>query len=307
MKCLITGGAGFIGSNLADILIERGHKVVIIDNLFSGKKENLNKKAKFYKIDVRNPVLIPKIFKSEKPEIVFHFAAQINVKESIKNSKADAEINILGAINILENCVANKVKKLVFASSGGAVYGEATVIPTPEEYPEFPLSPYGIAKLTTEKYLNYYYKVFNLPFVALRFANVYGPRQNSMGEAGVVATFCDKLLKNQRPIINGNGKQTRDFVYVEDVVEALILAMNSKKVGIFNIATAKETSIKSLFKKINELAGSNFRETYKPIKVEEQKRSCLDYSRASKELKWNPKYNLDQGLTKTIEWFNKKI
>lgn len=305
MKCLITGGAGFIGSNLADKLIEDGHKVIIIDNLFSGKKENINKKAKLYKIDICSSK-INQVFGKEKPEVIFHLAAQINVKESIKNPTIDAEINILGAINILENCITNKVKKVVFASSGGAVYGEANIIPTPETYLEFPLSPYGIAKLTTEKYLNYYYNVFNLPFIALRFANVYGPRQSAKGEAGVVATFCDKLLANQKPIINGDGKQTRDFVYVGDVVEALILAINSKKVGIFNIGTGKETNIKNLFKKIIEITNSSCKETYKPVKIEEQKRSCLNYSKASRELKWRPKYNLDQGLLKTIEWFSKK-
>jgi UDP-glucose 4-epimerase len=306
LKCLITGGAGFIGSHLSDQLIQKGHKVVVIDSLFSGKKVNVNKKAKFYKIDIRNPLIIPKIFKKEKPEIVFHLAAQINVRESAKNPLKDAEINILGGINILENCRINKVKKVIFASTGGAMYGNANVIPTPETYLEFPLSPYGIAKLTTEKYLNYYHKVFGLSFVALRFANVYGPRQNSKGEAGVVAIFCDKMLNKQKPVIFGNGKQTRDFVYVDDVVSALILAMNSKKTGIFNIGTAKETDINNLLKKIKVAIGSNLKEIYKSGNAEEQKKSCLDYSKAKNELNWKPKHNLDQGLIKTIEWFKQK-
>jgi len=306
MKIIVTGGAGFIGSYLTDKLIENGHKVVIIDNLSSGKKENINQKAKFYKIDVCNPK-VKGVFKKEKPEVVFHLAGQINVKESLKNPIKDAEINILGGINILENCRINKVKKIIFSSTGGAMYGEANIIPTPETYAEFPLSPYGIAKLTIEKYLNYYHKVFKIPFVALRFANVYGPRQNSKGEAGVVAIFCDKMLSGQKPVIYGDGKQTRDFTYVDDVAEVLILAMNTEKIGIFNIGTAKETDINSLFTKIKLLMQFNGKEIYKVENTEEQKRSCLDFSKAKRELIWEPKYNIDQGLKETIEWFNKKI
>ena len=306
MKCLITGGAGFIGSNLADQLIENGHEVVIIDNLSSGKKENINKKAKFYKIDIRNDLSVLKIFKKEKPEIVFHLAAQVNVRESSKKPIKDAEINILGAINIFENCVKHKVKKIIFSSTGGAMYGDANIIPTPENYYELPMSPYGIAKLTTEKYLRYYHTVFGLQFIALRFANVYGPRQNPEGEAGVISIFCDRLLKRQKPIIFGNGKQTRDFVFVDDVVRALILAMNIKKIGIFNISTAKETNVNILLKKMRVSMGYNIEEIYKAGNTEEQKRSCLDYAKAENELNWQPKYNIDQGLVKTIDWFTKK-
>lgn len=305
MKIIITGGAGFIGSNLADELIGQGHQVVVLDNLSTGSKKNLNPRAKFYKADVCSPSVF-KIFEKEKPEVVFHFAAQIDVRKSAENPIEDARINILGGINILENCKINKVKKVIFSSTGGAMYGNATVIPTPETYLEFPLSPYGIGKLTTEKYLNYYYKVFNLPFVALRFANVYGPRQNSRGEAGVVAIFLDKILNNQQPVINGNGKQTRDFIYVDDVVKAVILAMNSKKIGIFNIGTGKETDINEIFDKIKRITGSGYKKEYSSKKPEEQKRSCLDYSKAGKELNWEPKYNIEQGLEETTKWFIKK-
>jgi len=305
MKILITGGAGFIGSHLADKLIEQNHKVVIIDNLSTGRKENLNKKAKFYKIDI-NKKEVSTIFKKEKPEIVFHFAAQINVRKSVEDPIEDAKANILGGLNILENCKKFKVKKVIFSSTGGAIYGDADIIPTPESYPEYPLSPYGIAKLTTEKYLNYYNKVFGMPFVALRFANVYGPRQNSKGEAGVVAIFCDQIFSKKQPIINGDGLQTRDFVFVADIVNAATLAIKAEKSGIFNVATAKETNINDIFLIIKQETGAAFKEVHKPAPKGEQQRSCLDYSKIKSELNWSPKYDLEQGLKETVAWFKQK-
>ena len=304
MKCLVTGGAGFIGSHLVDKLIKEGHKVVVIDNLSTGRKENLNPKAKFYKIDICS-YRISQIFKKEKPEVVFHYAAQIDVRKSVKDPVEDAKINILGTLNILENCKKYNIRKVIFASTGGAIYGDADIVPTPETYPELPLSPYGIAKLTIEKHLSYYYKVFGLPYVSLRLANVYGPRQNSKGEAGVVAIFCDKMLSKKQPIINGSGRQTRDFVFVGDVVEANILALKKNKIGIFNIGTAKETNVNTIFKKLKELTGSKCKEIHGPALLGEQKRSCLNFLKAKKELNWQPKYSLDKGLNKTVEWFKK--
>jgi len=305
MKFLVTGGAGFIGSHLVDRLIKGGHKVVVIDNLSTGRKENLNPKAKFYKIDICS-YRISQIFKKEKPEVVFHYAAQIDVRKSVKDPVEDAKINILGTLNILENCKKYNIRKVIFASTGGAIYGDADIVPTPETYPELPLSPYGIAKLTIEKHLSYYYKVFGLPYVSLRLANVYGPRQNSKGEAGVVAIFCDKMLSKKQPIINGDGKQTRDFVFVDDVVEANISALKKDKVGIFNIGTARETDVNTLFKKLRELTDSKCAKIHGPTLPGEQKRSCLDYSEAKRELGWQPKYSLDKGLKKTVEWFRNK-
>jgi len=304
-KILVTGGAGFIGSHLVDRLIKEGHQVAVIDNLSTGKKENLNPKAKFYKIDICSPQ-ISQIFKKEKPEIVFHFAAQIDLRKSVEDPLKDAEINILGSLNILENCRKFKIKKFIFASTGGAIYGDTEIVPTPEDYPEFPLSPYGIEKLTIDKYLNYYHEVFGLPYVSLRLANVYGPRQNSKGEAGVVAIFCDKMLSGGQPVINGTGIQTRDFVFVDDVIEANVLAMKSKKSGVFNVGTAKETDINTIFRKLKKLTGASCRKIHGPEKAGEQKRSCLNYSKAKKELKWQPKYDLDEGLKQTVNWFKDK-
>lgn len=302
---LIIGGAGFIGSHLADELIKIGGRVVIVDNLSTGKKENVNQKAVFYKIDILNPKLSD-IFKKEKPQIAFHYAAQIDVRKSVEDPIKDAKINVLGSLNILENCRKYKVKKIIFASTGGAIYGEADIIPTPETYSEFPLSPYGIAKLAIEKYLNYYFKNFNLSYTALRLGNVYGPRQNSKGEAGVIAIFCDKIFTGKQPIIYGDGKQTRDFVYVDDVITANILSLKKNKIGVFNIGTGIENDINTIFLMLKKLTNSSCREIHGVAKSGEQKRSCLDYSKAKKEFGWCPKYNLDEGLKETVEWFRNK-
>jgi len=315
MKILVTGGAGFIGSHLVDALIERGHKVVVIDNLSTGKKENINKKAKFYKIDICSPK-IGEFFKKEKPEIVFHFAAQINVRKSVENPLFDAKVNILGSLNVIQNFVQLRTSyfkprtsnlehsTFIFASTGGAIYGEAKKIPTPENYLANPISPYGIAKLTVENYLKFYKENFGLKFISLRFSNVYGSRQDPKGEAGVVAIFIEKLLKGERPTIFGDGNQTRDFIFVEDVVSACLKAMEYKgKKEIFNIGTGIETSINELYKIISKLLKTKIKPKYAPEKPGDLKRSCLDISLAKKELKWEPKFDLEDGLKKTIECF----
>jgi len=301
-KVLITGGAGFIGSHITDKLIEKGHQVVVIDNLSTGKKENLNPKDKFYEADICNSE-ISQIFQKEKPEIVFHFAAQIDVRKSVKDPIQDARVNILGSLNLLQNCQKMGVKKFIFASSGGAIYGDTNVILTPETHVENPESPYGICKLTIEKYLHFYKETFRLNYTTLRLANIYGPRQNSKGEAGVIAVFCDKMLKNEEVVINGDGEQTRDFVFVDDVVNAALLSMEQEKSDIYNIGTGIETNINEIFKKIKELTNSNTEEIHIPAKLGEQRRSCLDNSKAKKELNWKPEYNLEEGLEKTVKWF----
>jgi len=306
-KILVTGGAGFIGSHLVDALIERGHKVVVIDNLSTGKKENINKKAKFYKIDICSPK-IGEIFKKEKPEVVFHFAAQINVRKSVEDPIFDAKANILGSLNVIQNFINSQKSKIenlkfIFASTGGAIYGEAKKVPTPENYPTNPLSPYGISKLTVENYLKFYKENFGLKFVSLRFSNVYGPRQDPKGEAGAVAIFIEKLLRGEKPTIFGDGNQTRDFIFVEDVVSASLKAMEYKgEKEIFNIGTGIETSINELYKIISELLKTKLKPKYAPPKSGDLKRSCLNVSLAKKELKWVSKFSLKEGLQKTIEF-----
>jgi len=299
-KILITGGAGFIGSCLADRLIEKGFKVVVVDDLSSGKKENINKQAKFYKKDICNPD-VSKIFKKEKPKIVFHLAAKINLQESLEDPAKDLKTNVFGTINVLENCKKYNVKKIIFASSC-AVYGEAK-IPVSEKSLPKPLFPYGINKLCAEKYLDYYHSFFNLPFIALRFSNVYGPRQNSKGESGVVAVFCDKLISGKTAVIYGSGFQTRDFIFVKDAVNALIAAKNSRKTGVFNIGTGKENSVNNVFLKISKILGAKTKAKRKKFKQKDQNRSLLDVSLAKKELKWKPEYSFEEGIKKTLDWF----
>lgn len=302
MKCLITGGAGFIASHLVDRLIKKGHSVAVVDNLSTGKKENLNPNAVFYERDIQDKK-INEIFKKEKPEIIFHYAAQIDVRKSVEDPIESAKTNILGSLNVLENCRKFGVKKIVFASTGGAIYGEADVIPTPESYTARPVSPYGIEKLIVEHYLNFYKKEYGLDYLILRFANVYGPRQNSKGEAGVIAIFCDNILDGKNPTINGDGKQTRDFVFVDDIVSCNILGLEKNKTGVFNVGTGKETDINAIFQKINGFFGLKYKEIHGPQKSGEQQRSCLDFIKAKEILGWYPKHSLDQGLEKTKEWF----
>lgn len=304
MRILITGGAGFIGSQIVDTYIGLGHRVVVVDDLSSGKKEFINKKAKLYKIDIRDRKEVEKIIKKEKPQVINHHAAQISVRVSVEDPILDAEVNILGLLNLLEVGRKEGLKKIIFASSGGVVYGEAKLLPTPESYqPKLPLSPYGVTKLASEKYLHFYFLTYKIPYIALRYSNVYGPRQNPHGEAGVVAIFSLKLLKGQSPIINGSGKQTRDYVCVEDVVNANKSALTSGAVGCFNIGTGIETNVIEIYEGLKKVSEKNIPAKYGPEKKGEQKRSCLDISLAKKVLGWEPKVNLETGLRETVEYF----
>lgn len=313
-KILVTGGAGFIGSNIVDGLISRGHRVVILDNLSTGKKENINPKAKFYKIDIRDKK-IAEIFKKEKPQAVFHYAAQIDARASARDPMFDAEINVLGSINILQSAAASGVKKIIFASSGGNLSSEETILPTPEDKISLPASPYGAAKFSVEMYLHFFWKTYGMKYIALRLANVYGPRQSPHGEAGVVAIFTNKMLRGEQPMIFGDGKQTRDYVYVGDVVRANLLALASNKIGSYNVGTAKETDVLSLFRKIKKLTGSGVREIHglppnqekkaNVVMPGEQKRSVLSFKKIQREFGWKPTVSLDDGLKKTVEWFRK--
>ncbi|HOZ37105.1 MAG TPA: NAD-dependent epimerase/dehydratase family protein [bacterium] len=304
MKILVTGGAGFIGSHLVDKLIEQKHRVIIVDDLSTGKKTNLNRRAKFYRLDVQDKKFA-QIFAKEKPTAIYHLAAQMNVRKSIADPLFDARTNILGVLNLLENCVKYRVKKFVFISTGGAIYGDGVKIPTPETATEAPISPYGIAKLATEKYLHYYQHQYGLNYTVLRLANVYGPRQNYLGEAGVVAIFCHQLKNNQPLFINGPGKQTRDFVFVADVVSAALKALNDEKPNIYNIATSQENNINQLVATLQKVSGIKTPIKHRPAIKGEQLRSCLDYRQIKKHLGWTPKYDLAKGLKETWEWFQK--
>jgi UDP-glucose 4-epimerase len=305
MKILVTGGAGFIASHIADAYIEKGHEVVIIDNLSTGRKENVNPRAKFIQIDIQDKAL-ETIFKSEKFDLVNHHAAQMDVRRSVEDPIYDAQVNALGFLNILQNCVKHGVKKAIFSSSGGAIYGEQDYFPADENHKTQPYSPYGITKLIGEKYLFFYDLTYKLKYTALRYANVYGPRQNPHGEAGVVAIFTTRLLQGVQPIINGTGEQTRDFVFVKDVVQANLKALDRTESDVFNIGTAKETNVNQLYGMLKESVGSPFEEKHGPAKEGEQMRSVVDYRKAEQVLGWKPQHTLQAGLKETVEYFRKQ-
>lgn len=305
MRVLVTGGAGFIGSHIADRLVLEGHEVSIIDNLSTGKKENLNPQAEFYKLDIESPG-IEKVFKKEKPELICHLAAQMDVRRSVSDPAFDARTNIIGTLNLLENAVRYGTRKVILASTGGAIYGEGGPYPTTEDHPPRPVSPYGISKLTGEHYLYYYQVTYGINYVSLRFANVYGPRQDPFGEAGVVAIFTKKMLRNEQPMINGNGMQTRDYVYVEDVVNAVLAAIDNNVSDTFNVGTSTETSVNDLFRLLAEITGSNVREMHAPAKKGEQMRSCLNFDKIKKCLDWEPSVPLRVGLSNTVAFFRER-
>lgn len=302
MRILVTGGAGFIGSNIVDRYINAGHTVCVVDNLSTGNKKNINRKAKFFKIDIRSKRL-EEIFKKFKPHIVNHHAAQIDVRKSVNDPLFDADVNILGTINLLNLSVKYRVGKFIFASTGGAIYGEQEKFPADESHPTNPVSPYGVAKLCAEQYIKYFNIQYKLPFVCLRYSNVYGPRQNPHGEAGVVAIFIQKLLDGKTPVINGDGLQTRDFVYVSDVVDANLKATTSDFSGILNIGTSIETSIKTIYTLITKGLNMNKEPVFGPAKPGEQRRSCITNLLAREKIGWSPVYTLENGLKETIEYF----
>ncbi|MCA9465573.1 MAG: NAD-dependent epimerase/dehydratase family protein [Nitrospira sp.] len=301
-KILVTGGAGFIGSHLVDRLIQEGNEVVVVDNLSTGKRKHINKKAVFYKLDIQSK-RIDKVLRNERPLVVVHLAAQMNVRHSTEDPQFDAQVNILGTINLLEHAVRHGVRKVTFASSGGAVYGEQEVFPAPENHRTEPLSPYGISKLAGEKYLAYYANATGLRYVALRFANVYGPRQDSEGEAGVVAIFTKKMLQGDQPIINGTGKQTRDFIYVDDVVESILVTLGEGVQGIFNVGTGQETSINDGYRILKGLTQSTCKDLFGAAKKGEQYRSVLDVRKLRETFGWDPQVSFQEGLKKTVEYF----
>lgn len=302
MRILVTGGAGFIGSHVAEAYLAVGHEVLVVDNLSSGKRENLPAGARFEQLDIRDKE-ISALCQDWRPEVICHQAAQVDVRRSVADPVFDAEVNILGMLGLLEAARAARVAKVIFASSGGAIYGEQETFPAPETHPLNPCSPYGVSKLAGEKYLGYYRQVYGLPYVALRYANVYGPRQDPFGEAGVVAIFASKLIRGEQPIINGDGRQTRDYVFVADVARANLLALKPGLSGAFNIGTGQETDVVSLFGELRSLAGSSAPAEHGPAKAGEQRRSVLDARLAADRLGWRPEVGLKEGLRRTVDYF----
>jgi UDP-glucose 4-epimerase len=305
MNILVTGGAGFIGSNVADAFIAEGHNVVIIDDFSSGKQENVNPKAKVYQMDIRDAA-VEKMFRNEMIQVMCHHAAQMDVRKSVADPKFDASVNVLGFLNLMETGRKFGLKKVIFASTGGAIYGEQDYFPADEQHPTRPLSPYGITKLVTEKYLFFYKEVYGINHVILRYANIYGPRQSPHGEAGVVAIFTSKMLKGEQPVINGDGKQTRDYAFVGDVVQANLLALQYSGSSIFNIGTGIETDVNKLFHHLKVLTGSTCKEVHAPAKAGEQMRSVISSKKIHEELGWTPSVTLEEGLRRTVDFFRSK-
>jgi UDP-glucose 4-epimerase len=310
MRALVTGGAGFIGSNLVDALLDRGDEVTVIDNLASGKRENLRgalaRGAGFDEADIRDAERMRSLLASARPDIVFHLAAQIDVRKSIEDPAWDAGVNVVGTINVLEAAHRAGVKRVVNTSTGGAIYGDADVMPTPESAPARPMAAYGQSKFCAETYCGWYERLYGLSSVILRYGNVYGPRQDPHGEAGVVAIFCGKLLAGERPVIFGDGRQTRDYVYVGDVVAAnLAAAAHPEAHGAYNIGTGTESSVVEVLGALRQAAGlgeGELEPEYAPARTGELQRSSLDVTRARAELGFTADTDLVAGMKPTLEW-----
>jgi len=298
MKILVTGGAGFIGSWVADAFLGDGHEVVIIDDLSTGRKENVPDGALFIKCDIRDFQEVEKIISDFKPDVIDHHAAQIDVRKSVNNPMHDAEINIIGTLHLIESSLKHGVKKFIFASTGGAIYGEPEYIPADEKTEPFPISPYGTSKYAVEKYLSYYNYVYGFEYVALRYANVYGPRQNPHGEAGVIAIFFSRIMSGKPCTIFGDGSQTRDYVYVEDVAKANLRSLDAP-VGSYNIGTGVETSVNDLIAELKKSSGTDFQVEYGEARPGEVQSISLDVKYAEKILGWTPSVELTQGIKKT--------
>src|SRR5918997_1697159 len=302
MRVLLTGGAGFIGSHVADHLLARGHEVAVVDDLSSGKRENVPEGTVFYERDVRDGCA--GVFEEFVPEALCHQAAQMDVRRSVRAPDFDADVNVMGTIRLLENCVRYGVERVVFASTGGAIYGEQREFPAPEDHPQCPVSPYGVSKLAGERYLHFYNVQYGLPYLALRYANVYGPRQDPHGEAGVVAIFSGNLAAGKASTINGSGEQTRDYVYAGDVARANVLALEGEAPnGAYNIGTGIETSVKELYDQMCLLSGRKLPSERGPQLPGEQARSSVDPSKAARFLSCTPEVELSTGLKETLRFF----
>ena len=302
MKIVVTGGAGFIASHIVDAYIDSGHQVHVIDDFSTGREANVNSKAIVHDANVANPEAAELLLKIE-PNVLNHHAAQMDVRHSVENPLFDAGVNILGFLNLLEACKKAGTQRVIFASSGGAIYGDKEPIPAHEEHVKEPMSPYGVSKMTGELYLAYYYMAFGMHYVALRYANVYGPRQSTRGEAGVVAIFISQLLGEKSPVINGDGKQTRDYVFVGDVVRANVAALETSHVGGVNIGTGRETDVTTLCQLLRQDMNSKVKAVHGPAKLGEQMRSCLETGLAGKVLGWQPEIAVEEGLKRTLAYY----
>jgi UDP-glucose 4-epimerase len=308
MKVLVTGGAGFIGSHVVDGYLAEGLDAVVVDDLSRGARDNVSPRARFYRADIRNRAALEAIFAAEKPELVNHHAAQIDVRRAVEEPVIDAECNILGSIHLLELAVEHKVRRFIYASTGGAIYGEPKVLPATEEAPVLPITPYGVSKHTVEHYLYLYRVLYGLPYVVLRYGNVYGPRQSSRGEAGVVAIFCEQMLRGITPTIYGDGSKTRDYVHVADVMRANVNALRRGDGEIFNISSGVRTTDYGIFTAVREaLDIPPFEPCYAPKRPGEVDHIGLDVSKARAKLAWEPQVELREGIRKTAAWFRQRL
>ncbi|MBI4277434.1 MAG: SDR family oxidoreductase [Armatimonadetes bacterium] len=306
MKILVTGGAGFIGSHVVEAYLATGHAVAVVDTLATGRRENLPPGVRLHQVDLRDEAL-DGVFAEERPEVVNHHAAQASVAVSLRDPRGDAAVNVIGGLCLLELCVRHGVRRVIYASTGGAIYGDAASLPTDERHPAAPSSPYGVAKYALEQYLHAFRVMHGLPSVTLRYANVYGPRQDPHGEAGVIALFIHAMLRGEQPTVFGDGAQTRDFVGVEDVARANVLALQSDAAGVFNIGTGVETSVNDLFARLAALTGSPGRPARAPARPGEVYRSVLDVRLAAERLGWTPQVSLQEGLHRTVDWFRARL
>ncbi len=305
MKVCVTGGAGFIGSHLVDALVEEGHQVVVVDNLATGYERNLNPKAQFYKLDIRSPELAA-VFEQERPELVNHHAAQTMVRTSTEDPFYDADVNVTGLLNLLNNCLKFGVRKIIFASSGGTVYGSRARLPIGEEQPFAPESPYGITKVASEHYLRYFAHNFDLKYTSLRYANVYGPRDHVSSEH-VITVFSEQLLRGERPTIHWDGEQAKDYVYIDDAVRANLLVMNEGDNQAYNVGSGAPLSVNSIHVHLSRLTGTDIEPAHGPKRLGDVRLFYLDCSKAKRELGWEPRIDLEEGLRRTVAYYRQMV
>ncbi|HYA36183.1 MAG TPA: NAD-dependent epimerase/dehydratase family protein [Candidatus Binataceae bacterium] len=307
MRIMVTGGAGFIGSHTVDALVATAqHQVSVLDDLSTGKRHQVNPAARFHHVDLRDASAVLSAIQTETPEVIYHLAAQMDVRRSVADPAFDAQVNLVGFLNLMESARRSGLRRVIFSSTGGAIYGEQEQFPCDESHPLRPVSPYGVAKSATESYLFFYRNEYKIEYIALRYGNVYGPRQDPHGEAGVVAIFCGRILENKACSIYGDGGQTRDYVFVGDVVRANIAALSADTVGAINIGTGVETSVNELYSALASAAGTKLAPEYAPARPGEQRRSVISPARAAKVLVWRPENSIRDGLATTFKYFKER-